>query len=165
MISNILLQFTFHIHLIFLSFFSLPLGYARPSHWKSFSQCLHLLTSNSLALKNSTVSTGRLINWSFDILNKKCWQFKHSKYRDLCPISSGPFESPGGHCHGPSRSAIWVPLDLYLEDAIDGSVAATNAIETISGKLMKFYSFIIRRLTTCYNTSTLFLKFYRSRIF
>lgn len=116
--------------------------YARPCLWKRFSQCLQMLASNSLALKNSTVSPDRLINWSFDIVNKKFWKFKSSKYRELCPISSGPFESPGGHCHGPSRSAIWVPLDLYLEDAVDGSISATNAIETISGKIMKFYPVI-----------------------
>ncbi|KAG1338451.1 Mediator of RNA polymerase II transcription subunit 33B [Cocos nucifera] len=30
-------------------------------------------------------------------------------------------------------SALWIPIDLYLEDCIDLSVAATNAIEILSG--------------------------------
>lgn len=38
-------------------------------------------------------------------------------------------------CHGASHSALWIPLDLMLEDAMDGyQVSATSSIEIISGK-------------------------------
>lgn len=37
-------------------------------------------------------------------------------------------------CHGASHSALWIPFDLVLEDAMDGyQVSATSAIEIIGG--------------------------------
>ncbi|KAG0480467.1 hypothetical protein HPP92_011325 [Vanilla planifolia] len=54
------------------------------------------------------------------------------------PQHSEIFIAPGfmtdscGQCHG-ANSSIWIPIDLYLEDCIDGAVAATNAIEILSG--------------------------------
>lgn len=42
---------------------------------------------------------------------------------------SSTFES-----HGAFSSSIWLPIDLFLEDAMDGSqVAATSAVETLTG--------------------------------
>ena len=50
-------------------------------------------------------------------------------------------------CHGASHSALWIPLDLVLEDAMDGyQVSATSAIEVISGKSENNYW----NLTECY---------------
>lgn len=41
-----------------------------------------------------------------------------------------------GLCFGSSRSSLWLPLDLFLEDAMDGSqVNATSAIEIITGAI------------------------------
>lgn len=50
--------------------------------------------------------------------------------------SFGSLISLAGMCHGTSRSALWLPLDLALEDAMDGyQVNATSAVEIISGKV------------------------------
>lgn len=50
-------------------------------------------------------------------------------------MAFGSLASSAGLCHGASRSALWLPLDLVLEDAMDGyQVEATSAIERISGK-------------------------------
>lgn len=51
-------------------------------------------------------------------------------------LASGSLISSAGQCHGASRSALWLPIDLFLEDAMDGAqVAATSAIETLSGTI------------------------------
>ncbi|PKA59311.1 Mediator of RNA polymerase II transcription subunit 33A [Apostasia shenzhenica] len=75
-----------------------------PCQWSSFTQHLGLLSTNSSALRNSSLQLGTL-------------------------------KQLGGQCHGTSHSTLWIPIDLYLEDCIDGSVAATNAIEILSGLL------------------------------
>ena len=50
-------------------------------------------------------------------------------------MASGSLASSAGLCHGASRSALWIPLDLVLEDLMDGSqVSATSAVEIITGK-------------------------------
>ncbi|KAE8734115.1 Mediator of RNA polymerase II transcription subunit 33B [Hibiscus syriacus] len=42
--------------------------------------------------------------------------------------------SSAGLCHGASRSDLWLPLDLVLEDAMDGYlVNTTSAVEIITG--------------------------------
>lgn len=44
------------------------------------------------------------------------------------PISSA------GQCHATVHSALWLPIDLYIEDIMDGSqVSATSAVETLTG--------------------------------
>lgn len=49
--------------------------------------------------------------------------------------------SSAGQCHGASQSALWLPIDLFLEDAMDGSqVGATSAVETLTGKSFHFPS-------------------------
>ncbi|WVZ62432.1 LOW QUALITY PROTEIN: hypothetical protein U9M48_012186 [Paspalum notatum var. saurae] len=48
-------------------------------------------------------------------------------------VASNPLSSPYGRCLGASYSALWIPIDMYLEDCLDGSIAATNSIEILSG--------------------------------
>ena len=63
---------------------------------------------------------------------------KHSLHKKFHPmVASNPLSSPNGHCHGGSYSALWTPIDMYLEDCLDGSIAATNSIEILSGKYIK----------------------------
>ena len=63
-----------------------------------------------------------------------CRTDKCSQYRKLQSITSVSLSSLGGLCHGTSHSSLWIPLDLYLEDCVDISVSATNAIEIIISK-------------------------------
>lgn len=49
-------------------------------------------------------------------------------------LQSRPLVNYAGLCLGTSRSALWLPLDMLLEDAMDGSqVNATSAVEIITG--------------------------------
>ncbi|XP_020101456.1 mediator of RNA polymerase II transcription subunit 33A-like [Ananas comosus] len=107
-----------------------------PSQWGSFASRLHLLATKSSALRNSTVSVQlfqRLIAGDWNILGKECKQNRKLEVRSLISFGS---RTLGGYCLGASPSALWIPIDLYLEDCIDGSVAATNSIELLSGLVM-----------------------------
>lgn len=47
----------------------------------------------------------------------------------------GPLSSSTGICHGTTRSALWLPLDLVLEDAMDGAhINAASVIEVLTGE-------------------------------
>lgn len=63
-------------------------------------------------------------------MGKECKQNRKLEVRSLISFGS---RTLGGYCLGASPSALWIPIDLYLEDCIDGSVAATNSIELLSG--------------------------------
>lgn len=56
-------------------------------------------------------------------------------------MAFGPLASSSGLLHGTSRSALWLPLDLELEDAMDEfQIDATSAIERITGNDIVFPS-------------------------
>ncbi|XP_074585416.1 mediator of RNA polymerase II transcription subunit 33A-like isoform X2 [Curcuma longa] len=55
-------------------------------------------------------------------------------------VSSGSLTSSGGHRPGYSNCSFWIPIDLYLEDCL-GSVAATDAIEVLSGLIKALHAF------------------------
>ncbi|KAL4310939.1 hypothetical protein GQ457_01G032780 [Hibiscus cannabinus] len=106
------------------------------SHWVNFIRSLRLLGANSAALKNSKALTSEaLLELTSDsriVLSKKC---KTSSVQKLHAVMAfGSLASSAGLCHGASRSDLWLPLDLVLEDAMDGYlVNTTSAIEIITG--------------------------------
>ncbi|GAB4851154.1 Mediator of RNA polymerase II transcription subunit 33A [Ancistrocladus abbreviatus] len=111
-----------------------------PTHWASFIQRIRLLGANSLALRNSkNVSPEALLDLIPDtpnVLPRNCKTSSMEEFHAL--MSSGSLVSFAGLCHGASLSAVWLPLDLVLEDAMDGSqVTTTSAVEVITG-LIKF---------------------------
>ncbi|KAK8966785.1 Mediator of RNA polymerase II transcription subunit 33A [Platanthera guangdongensis] len=102
-----------------------------PSHWGSFTQRLQLLSSNSMTLRNLSVLPEMLQHLLFYDFGGSC---KSGKHMEFCAfIAPGFMAFPACQFLGSSRSSLWIPIDLYLEDCIDGSVAATNAIEILSG--------------------------------
>ncbi|XP_052189469.1 mediator of RNA polymerase II transcription subunit 33A isoform X2 [Diospyros lotus] len=114
------------------------------AQWVDFVQRMQLLIENSSALKNSKIITAdallQLTSDTRKILSREC---KASFAQDFHEImASGSLVSSSGLCHGVSRSALWLPLDLALEDAMDGSqVNATSAVEIITGLLKALKSF------------------------
>lgn len=47
-------------------------------------------------------------------------------------MASGSLFSSAGQSHGVNWSGLWLPIDLFLEDAMDGSqVLATSAVERL----------------------------------
>ncbi|CAA0828129.1 Mediator of RNA polymerase II transcription subunit 33A [Striga hermonthica] len=99
-----------------------------PSHWDCFIHHLRLLTTSSASLRNSkNISPEALQQLTSDtrrLLSRAC---------KMSLVATTPV-SASGKCKGTVRSALWLPIDLYLEDMMDGSeVRATSAAETLTG--------------------------------
>ncbi|CAK9173677.1 unnamed protein product [Ilex paraguariensis] len=110
-----------------------------PTHWQDFVQQIRLLGENSSILRNSTVMTPdallQLTSGTHKIFSLECKTSSSQMFHAI--MSSGSLASFAGLCHGASHSALWLPLDLVLEDTMDGyQVSATSAVESITG-LMK----------------------------
>ncbi|GFY85183.1 REF4-related 1 [Actinidia rufa] len=74
------------------------------------------------------------------ILSRECKMISPHKFHEV--MASGSLACSAGLCHGASRSALWLPLDLVLEDLMDGSqVNATSAVEIITGLLKVLQAF------------------------
>lgn len=125
----------------------------RYPHWTSFIQGINLLVENSSSLRNSKPITAevlrKLISDTFKTSPK---HLQTSTLLEFYPVvKSRPLAHSAGLCLGTSRSTLWLPLDLLLEDAMDGSqVNATSTVEIITGKpwalllqkkLKRFYCF------------------------
>ncbi|KAF2287842.1 hypothetical protein GH714_002935 [Hevea brasiliensis] len=107
-----------------------------PTHWVRFIQRLRLLGANSSALRNSKTLTSedllQLTSENHLVLTQESKTSSLQKFHAVMGL--GSLVSSAGLCHGASRSAFWLPLDLALEDAMDGyQVNATSAIEIITG--------------------------------
>ncbi|KAK1295333.1 Mediator of RNA polymerase II transcription subunit 33A [Acorus calamus] len=106
----------------------------KPLHWEDFSQCFLLLGSNSSAFQSSSLSPESIQKLLSLHKSKSCSQQPVLiQERGFNTLASSGTPSSTLYCHGASRTSLWLPLDLFLEDAMDGSVAATNAIEILSG--------------------------------
>ncbi|CAN4093491.1 unnamed protein product [Withania somnifera] len=107
-----------------------------PRHWESFTQNLRFLVSNSSALRNSkNISPEALVQLTSDNrvdLSGKRKTSSHNRFHAV--MASGSLISSTDQSHGASPSVLWLPIDLFLEDIMDGSqVAATSAAETLTG--------------------------------
>lgn len=116
----------------------------RPAHWGSFMNYLKLLVGNSTALRNSKeITPEALLQLTSDnsaLLSKECKTISLQQFHAL--MASGSLISSAGQSYGASRSAIWLPLDFFLEDTMDGFVVATtSAAETLTGTVL--YKFLI----------------------
>ncbi|KAI4368312.1 hypothetical protein MLD38_016885 [Melastoma candidum] len=101
-----------------------------PKQWEAFAERLQLLSSNSVVLRDSKFITPKAF--------KKLVADAHTCFRQQCrTISNRKFSldiSSGIPASYSGRSDEWLPLDLVLEDCMDGyEVAANSAIETIVG--------------------------------
>ncbi|XP_031279902.1 mediator of RNA polymerase II transcription subunit 33B [Pistacia vera] len=106
-----------------------------PSHWGGFVQRLKLLVMKSTALRNSKHFTPeallQLTSDTHKVLSREC---KTTSKEVHAIMTSGSLISSASQCNGTTRSALWLPIDLFLEDAINGSqVAAYSSIEILTG--------------------------------
>ncbi|GMH20018.1 hypothetical protein Nepgr_021859 [Nepenthes gracilis] len=107
-----------------------------PTHWESFIQHVWLLGTNSLALRNSTnTSPEKLLKLISDPHNVLSQDRKRSSMEEFdTMMASGLLASSAGLSDGANPPVVWLPLDLVLEDAMDGSqVMTTSAVEIIAG--------------------------------
>lgn len=106
------------------------------THWESFTQRMQLLVENSSSLRDSkSVTPEVFLQFKSNTKETKRQQFQASLVQEFHPVlQSRPLVNYAGLCLGTSRSALWLPLDMLLEDAMDGSqVNATSAVEIITG--------------------------------
>lgn len=99
-------------------------------HWGDFIQRLHLLEINSSGLRNSNIITSEMLQQltsdSRVVLSREC---KTSSQQEFHAVMAFGFLSSN------NPSDIWLPLDLVLEDAMDGyQVNPTSAVEIVTGK-------------------------------
>ena len=67
-----------------------------------------------------------------EVLSRKCKTSSQKQFHAV--MASGSLASSASQCHGTSRSALWLPFDLFLEDSMDGSkVTAMSAVEVLMG--------------------------------
>lgn len=102
---------------------------------------MQILVENSSALRNSkSITPEVLLQLISDTHKNKSQNFRASFLQDF--HQSRPLVNSAGLCVGTSWSSLWLPLDMLLEDAMDGSqVSATSAVEIITGKKKKRFSF------------------------
>ncbi|XP_051141663.1 mediator of RNA polymerase II transcription subunit 33B-like [Andrographis paniculata] len=106
-----------------------------PVLWESFIQHLRLLAEKSASLRNSKdITSDELLQLTSDPHHVLSHEFRLNSKQHFHSVSARSHMSSVAHCHGIVHSAFWVPIDIYLEDAMDGSqVRAISAAETLAG--------------------------------
>ncbi|XP_057964186.1 mediator of RNA polymerase II transcription subunit 33A-like [Malania oleifera] len=106
-----------------------------PSHWRSFMQRLRLLMANSSVLRNSQHMTPKALLQLSDTNNnlfRKCKMSSHQQFHTV--MATGSLISSAGQYHGAGGSALWLPIDLYMEDAMETlQVASRSAVDALTG--------------------------------
>ncbi|KAH0978452.1 hypothetical protein GBA52_028171 [Prunus armeniaca] len=107
-----------------------------PSHWGGFIQKMQVLAANSSVLRTlKHITPESLLQLTSDtrrLLTRECKIISRQDFHAV--LSSGSLRSSASQSHGVSSSAFWLPIDLFLEDAMDGSeVAIISAVETLTG--------------------------------
>lgn len=108
----------------------------RPPHWVGFIQRLRLLAANSVVLRSlKHITPEALLQLTSDNRNVLTREGKTVSQQEFHAVTaSGSLISSAGQCHGASQSALWLTIDLFLEDSMDGSqVTATSAVEMLTG--------------------------------
>ncbi|KAK9068995.1 hypothetical protein SSX86_013111 [Deinandra increscens subsp. villosa] len=109
-----------------------------PIHWGSFIYNLRLLSAKSISLRNSKdITREALLQLTSDdhaLVSRGCKTLSLQQFHAI--MASGSLVSSAGPSHNASHSAIWLPIDLFLEDIMEGTViATTSAAETLTGLL------------------------------
>lgn len=99
---------------------------------------MQLLASNSSILRNlKHITAETLLSLMENIHELASYDCNtKSKLESNVVIPTGSQISFAGQSFGDSWSLLWLPIDLILEDALDGGqVAAFSAIEIIAGMI------------------------------
>ncbi|KAL5082157.1 hypothetical protein RYX36_010578 [Vicia faba] len=114
-----------------------------PLHWGSFNYQMQLLALNSSLLRNLKHNANTLLslmeNIRVGVSHERNTKSKLESNVVVTP--NGSQISFAGQSYGSSWSLLWLPIDLILEDALDGGqVAAFSAIEIITGLVKLLHS-------------------------
>lgn len=96
-----------------------------------------MLAAKSAVLRDSKhITPETLLQLTSDariVLSRECKTMSGKEFHAV--MASGSLTSFASQSHGLVWSSIWLPVDLFLEDAMDGSeVAATSAVEILTGR-------------------------------
>lgn len=136
LLEVVFICFLLHYSMIWQPTFDHSHALPRPSHWRGFYQHLQLLASRSLALRNSKLTTQEIFaQVASDTCKHLHWQSKTNlQHQFHAVMAPGCFVPSAVQCHGASCSSLWLPIDLFLEDAMEGIlVTPTCAIDTLTG--------------------------------
>lgn len=102
---------------------------------------MQVLAANSSVLRTlKHITPESLLQLTSDtrrLLTRECKIISRQDFHAV--LSSGSLRSSASQSHGVSSSAFWLPIDLFLEDAMDGSeVAIISAVETLTGAANSF---------------------------
>ncbi|XP_020958713.1 mediator of RNA polymerase II transcription subunit 33A-like [Arachis ipaensis] len=121
---------------IFVPLINGPSLITMPNHWVAFVQQLQRLAANSLVLRNMKhVTPDSLL--PFDLKSNKGFkllspEFKTTRKLELNAVMAAAAGSVQS-CND-TWSLLWLPIDLVLEDAMDGdNVAETSVVQVLSG--------------------------------
>lgn len=106
-----------------------------PSHWRNFVERLQLLASKSSVLKNSKHTSAEIFALIVsDTCKLPLWSLKTNLQQQFhAGMATGSFVPSAIQSHGTSCSSLWLPIDLFLEDAMEGLIVApTCAIDTLT---------------------------------
>ncbi|TKY50500.1 Mediator of RNA polymerase II transcription subunit 33A [Spatholobus suberectus] len=108
-----------------------------PSHWGPFLHQLQRLAANSLVLRNlKHVTPESLLPLDFNPTGIKLLssEWKATPKLELDAVVASGAGSCAVQSQHDSGSALWLPIDLILEDAMDGNhVTETSAVEVLTG--------------------------------
>ncbi|KAE9612788.1 hypothetical protein Lalb_Chr06g0176771 [Lupinus albus] len=111
-----------------------------PTHWETFVHRLQRLAANSLVLRSmKNVTPESLLSFTIksDGLKLLSSQWKTTHKLELNAVmaaGAGSQISCALQTHDDSWSLLWLPIDLILEDAMNGDhVAETSAVELLTG--------------------------------
>ncbi|PWA70938.1 hypothetical protein CTI12_AA272560 [Artemisia annua] len=114
-----------------------------PTHWGTFMHHVRLLVGNSAALRNSKdITPEALLQLASDNRAQLSRECKTSLQQFSAVMACGSLISSAGQSYGASSSAIWLPIDLFLEDTMDGYVVATTSADETLTDLLKAHQAI-----------------------
>ncbi|KZV43100.1 mediator of RNA polymerase II transcription subunit 33A [Dorcoceras hygrometricum] len=106
-----------------------------PMHWECFIQHLRLLASNSSYLRNSKfLSPELLLQLTSDTRQTLLHGCQTKSRQQFHTVMARSHLFSTSQFPRTVQSELWLPLDLYLEDAMDGmQVLTTSAAQTLAG--------------------------------
>lgn len=107
-----------------------------PTHWEDFSQRFRVLTTKSLVVRNSKhinpEALTYLVSHTRKFLARDSKTIPGGEFHAL--LSSGSMLALTSQHHGTSGAPLWLPIDLFFEDIMDGTqAAAASAVENLTG--------------------------------
>lgn len=102
-----------------------------PEQWSWLRKCSQMLEAHSLS--SNLKIAGELLTQLAGYIQRSL-EYQPSQHRAVrALVDAGSQTSAFGHNYGQGRASLWLPFDLFMENAMDGKqIPATSAIETLA---------------------------------